>query len=49
MPALPVLPRAKGGFRKDRRSASEMLSAADQARVAALFGDEIARFGYRCE
>ena len=49
MPPLPELPRAKGGFRKDRRRASEVLGTAERARVAELFADEIARFDYRCE
>lgn len=49
MPPLPELPRAKGGFRIDRRRAAEVLTAEDQARVAALYRDEITRFGYRCE
>lgn len=49
MPPLPALPRAKGGFRTDRRRAAEVLSADDRARVAALYRDEIERFGYRCE
>jgi len=49
MPALPQLPRAKGGFRTDRRRAAEVLSADDQRRVAEVYGAEIERFRYRCE
>lgn len=49
MPPLPQLPRAKGGFRTDRRRAAEVLSADDQRRVAAMYRAEIERFGYRCE
>lgn len=49
MPPLPQLPRAKGGFRTDRRRAAEVLGADDQRRVAALYRAEIERFGYRCE
>ena len=48
MPPLPTLPRAKGGFRTDRRRAFELMDADDQARVGAIFADEVARFGFTC-
>lgn len=48
MPPLPTLPRAKGGFRTDRRRAVELMDAGDQARVGAIFADEVARFGFTC-
>ena len=42
----PVLPRAKGGHRKDRRSYRDILSAADRDKIARVYAREIACFGY---
>ncbi len=41
------LPRAKDGFRKDRRSYRELMGAADRQRIAEMFQDEIAFMGYQ--
>jgi len=49
LPDLPPLPRAKGGYRPDRRPPSEVLGPAERALVAQRFHDEIERFGYVCE
>lgn len=46
MPEKLVLPRAKAGFRKDRRNYREILGEVEQARIATLFRDEIELFGY---
>lgn len=40
------LPRAKGQFRKDKRSYREIFGEAERARIAELFSDEIALLGY---
>lgn len=41
------LPRAKSGFRKDRRSYREILNEAQRTRIEALFREEISLFGYQ--
>jgi Sulfotransferase family len=46
LPALPELPRAKGGHRADRRSYRDALSPQDRARIACVYGREIATLGY---
>jgi hypothetical protein len=40
------LPRAKSGFRKDKRSYRDILDTDQQARVAEFFSDEIKLMGY---
>jgi hypothetical protein len=47
LPQALEMPRAKSSSRSDRRSHAEVLSAADRERVAAMFHEEIERFGYR--
>lgn len=47
LPGPLELPRAKGGFRKDRRPAAEVMSREDRAAVAEIFRREIEAFGYR--
>lgn len=42
------LPHAKSQYRKDKRSYRQILSVNEQARIARLFSDEIALFGYKC-
>jgi len=46
IPEKLVLPRAKGNFRADRRHYREILSDKDRDKIARLFADEIALFGY---
>jgi hypothetical protein len=46
LPERPVLPQAKGAFRKDKRRYQEILSPADREAIAGIFAEEIARFGY---
>jgi hypothetical protein len=46
LPEVPVLPRAKGGERRDKRHYREVLSEADRMKVARVFAREIAHFGY---
>ncbi|MCB1981251.1 MAG: hypothetical protein KDF63_04605, partial [Rhodoferax sp.] len=41
------LPRLKAQYRRDRRSAREVLGDDDRLRIAELFRDEIALMGYR--
>jgi hypothetical protein len=41
------LPRAKSGFRQDRRPYQELYGEAERARVAQAFAREIDHFGYR--
>lgn len=46
LPEKLVLPRAKSGYRKDKRHYRELLDDEDRRKVAALFAREIALFGY---
>lgn len=46
LPETPVLPRAKGGYRSDKRSYRDLLSAADRDKIARVYAREIAFFGY---
>lgn len=46
LPEVPALPRAKGGFRKDRRPYQQVLSEEDRERVAHVCRREIAYLGY---
>lgn len=46
LPDRPVLPRVKGGVRKDRRSYREVLSEEDMAAVAERCSDVIELMGY---
>jgi hypothetical protein len=46
LPEVPVLPRAKGGKRRDKRHYREVLSEADRMKIARVFAREIAHFGY---
>lgn len=48
LPAKLTLPRAKGGFRTDRRHYREILSNEDKQKIARMFAEEIALFGYKC-
>jgi hypothetical protein len=41
-----VLPRAKGGFRTDRRPYWELMGTAERDRIAEVFAPEIEYFGY---
>lgn len=47
LPGVPQLPRAKGGFRKDRRPHWEVLGPEERDRIADVFAREIAHFGFR--
>lgn len=47
LPESLVLPRAKGGYRVDKRPYQELLSTAERDRVARDFAWEIETFGYR--
>ena len=47
LPERLELPRAKASYRKDRRHYGEIFTAAEQAKVAELFADEIRLFGYQ--
>lgn len=47
LPERLVLPRAKGGARKDRRHYSDMLSRSDEQKISKRFAREITLFGYR--
>ena len=46
LPETPVLPNAKGEFRKDRRSYREILSDSERSKIARVYAREIAYFGY---
>ena len=46
IPEKLVLPRAKGNLRTDRRHYREILGDKDRDKIAKLFADEIALFGY---
>lgn len=46
LPDLPALPRAKSGFRKDKRHYRELLGAEDKIAIEKLFAREIALFGF---
>lgn len=46
LPEVPVLPRAKGDTRTDRRSYREILAPADIAKIGRVYAREIACFGY---
>lgn len=46
LPGPLTLPRAKGSFRKDKRSYRDILGPAERDRIAELFADEIAMMGY---
>jgi hypothetical protein len=46
MPQPLELPRAKGGFRRDRRSYRDLLGERERQRIAEFFHDEITRLGY---
>ncbi len=46
---LPTLPKAKSGFRRDRRHYSEVYTAQQRELVAQAFRREIALLGYRFE
>jgi len=41
------LPKAKSGFRKDKRNYREILSEEDKRIIAELFSDEINLFNYQ--
>lgn len=47
LPEPLVLPRAKSGFRKDKRHYSEVLAPEERDWVARVFSDEMRLFGYR--
>ena len=47
LPAVPRLPRAKAGFRKDRRPYWEVLGPAERERIAEVFAREIRQFGFQ--
>jgi hypothetical protein len=47
IPEKLALPKAKSGFRTDQRHYREILSDRDRDRIAELFADEIALFGYK--
>ena len=40
------LPRAKARFRKDKRTAGEILTTEEKARIAQIFEKEISLYGY---
>ncbi len=44
---VPLLPNAKGNYRKDKRSYRELLSAKDRDKIAKVYAREIAYFGYQ--
>jgi len=46
LPEVPVLPRAKGSYRKDKRPYTEILSQEDQEKIRKIFQKEIDLFGY---
>jgi hypothetical protein len=46
LPSEPVLPKAKGGYRIDKRHYSELLDEEGRALIAVICGREIAEFGY---
>ena len=46
LPDIPALPRAKSGFRKDKRSYREVLGMEERTTVARLFAREIAHLGF---
>jgi hypothetical protein len=46
LPEVPVLPSAKTGIRKDKRSYKEVLSLSDKESIANLYHREIAAFQY---
>lgn len=46
LPEKLVLPRAKGGYRGDRRPYREVLGDEDREKIARIFADEIELFGY---
>ncbi len=46
LPEKVVLPQTKGGFRKDRRHYSDILTAEERAAIATLFKREIELFHY---
>lgn len=41
------LPRAKAQYRKDRQSYRQLLAPADRDKIARIFAEEIAQFGYQ--
>ena len=47
IPEKLALPKAKAGYRRDRRHYRDVLAEADRDRIAQLFADEIELFGYR--
>ena len=47
IPEAIVLPKAKAGFRQDKRHYRDILGEDDQAIIARFFADEIALFGYQ--
>ena len=49
LPAPLVLPKAKGGYRKDKRHYSEVLNDEERALIEQTFAREIEAFGYRFE
>jgi hypothetical protein len=49
LPSEPTLPRAKGGYRTDRRHYSELLDEEGHALIDEICGREIAEFGYKYE
>ena len=46
LPGPPVLPVTKATFRTDRRHYHDLLGPSERDRIAAVFADEIAWFGY---
>ena len=46
LPEKPVLPHAKSGFRKDKRSYRDILRQSEQAKIGEIFSDEIRLLGY---
>lgn len=49
LPGVPALPRAKSGFRTDRRPYVEMYGPEERDEVERIFAREIEHFGYRFE
>lgn len=49
LPGEPRLPRAKSGYRTDRRPYAELYGPEERRAVEAFFAREIERFGYRFE
>lgn len=45
---IPLLPNAKGGYRKDKRSYKDILSEKDKEKIAKVYAREIAYFKYEC-